>query len=439
VSRTSVLASNQRNAVLAGFLGWTLDAFDFFVLTFVIDDIAKAFHRTRPEIALTITLTLATRPIGAFIFGIVADRCGRRLPLMLNVLFYAVISVLSGLSTTYGSFLVLRMLFGIGMGGEWGVGASLALESVSPRWRGLCSGLLQQGYALGNLLAALAFWAVYAPIHATYPAYAWRIMFFLGGLPALLSLFVRMKVQESAAWYEHRTDWRLYKRSIPTHWKMFLYVVLLMTMMNFVSHGTQDLYPTFLLRQRLFTPSTTATITMISMFGAILGGLLFGIYSDTHGRRRSMGAALIGAVLVVPLWIAAHSTGAVVVGVFLMQLFVQGAFGVIPAHLNELSPAHLRGFFPGFAYQIGVLLASSITYLESLLGEHFTYAQAMGALAATAIVGGFIVVAAGPEARGIAFATSDAPAPAALRPAVATGADSAVPDVNVRTSDLSAS
>ena len=420
--------SNQRNAVIAGFLGWTLDAFDFFVLTFVIDDIAKAFHKTRPDIALTITLALATRPIGAFIFGIMADRYGRRLPLMLNVLFYAVISVLSGLATTYSSFVVLRMLFGIGMGGEWGVGASLAIESVSPRLRGLFSGLLQQGYALGNLLAALAFWSIYAPVHAVYPAYAWRVMFFIGGAPALLSLFVRMKVKESEAWREHRKDWLAYKSSIMPHWRKFLYVVLLMTMMNFVSHGTQDLYPTFLLRQRMFTPSDTASITMISMVGAIIGGLVFGYYSDIYGRRRSMIAALAGALLVVPLWIAAPSTVMVIAGVFLMQLFVQGAFGVIPAHLNELSPAHLRGFFPGFAYQIGVLLASSITYLESLLGEHFTYAQAMGTLAAVAIVGGIIVIFAGQVARGVAFVTSEV-THVGFRSPVASPHESTVPSV----------
>src|SRR4051794_35884383 len=208
---------NQRNAVLAGFLGWTLDAFDFFVLTFVIQDVATAFGKTRPDIALTVSLALITRPVGAVIFGLMADRYGRRLPLMLNVIFYAVISVLSGLAPNYTTFLVLRMLFGIGMGGEWGVGASLALESVSARWRGLFSGLLQEGYAMGNLLAALAFRLAYVPLHASNPSGAWRYMFFLGGVPALLSLFIRAKVKESAAWEEHRTDWSTYRRSIVTH------------------------------------------------------------------------------------------------------------------------------------------------------------------------------------------------------------------------------
>src|SRR6266853_4520224 len=271
---TSAERVNQRNAVLAGFLGWTLDAFDFFVLTFVIEDVARAFGKTRPDIALTITLALATRPIGAFIFGMIADRFGRRLPLMLNVVFYAVISVLSGLAPNYRVFFILRLLYGIGMGGEWGVGASLALESVSPRWRGLFSGLLQEGYALGNLLAAFAFRFAYVPLHAAHPESAWRCLFFIGGLPALLSLFIRARVKESAAWHEHRTDWTTYRRSILKHWPRFLYLVLLMTMMNFMSHGTQDMYPT-LLGTMGYAKSRIADITVLAGIGAILGGLVF--------------------------------------------------------------------------------------------------------------------------------------------------------------------
>ena len=395
--------ANQRNAVLAGFLGWTLDAFDFFVLTFVINDVAKSFGKTRPDIALTITLALAMRPLGAIIFGIMADHWGRRLPLMLNVTFYAIISVLSGLAPTYGTFLLLRMLFGVAMGGEWGVGASLALESVGPKWRGLFSGLLQEGYAMGNLLAALAFRLVYPYAIHISPTDGWRAMFFIGGLPALLSLFIRSKVREPEAWRENKTDWTTYRRSLLKHWKRFLYLVALLAMMNFISHGTQDMYPTFLQRQRLFSPEQTANITMISMFGAVLGGLLFGYYSDRGGRRKAMIISVVCALAMVPVWIAAPSTWLIVVGVFLMQFFVQGAWGVVPAHINELSPGHLRGFFPGFAYQLGVLCASSITYFEAVLGEHFTYAQSMGVLAAAVMIGGTIVISLGPEAHGVEF------------------------------------
>lgn len=402
---TKAERANQRNAVLAGFLGWTLDAFDFFILTLVIDDIARSFGRTRPDIAFTLTVALAMRPLGAVIFGIMADRFGRRLPLMINVVFYAVVSVLSGLAPSYQAFVLLRMLFGVGMGGEWGVGASLALEWASPKLRGLLSGLLQEGYALGSLLAALAFRLLYPHFEALYPGNGWRLMFFLGGLPALLSLFIRAKVRESEAWREHRTDWASYRRSLPKHWRRFVYLVLLMTMMNFMSHGTQDMYPT-LLATVGYAKARIADITMLAGIGAILGGLVFGYWSDHAGRRKAMMIAMAGGLMVVPFWIAGHSPSSILVGVFLMQFCVQGAWGVIPAHINELSPSHLRGFFPGLAYQLGVMFAAGIPYIEAALGERFSYTQAMGGLVAVVFVAAFTVTLLGPEARGVSFRKS---------------------------------
>src|SRR6266853_1433888 len=295
------------------------------------------------------------------------------------------------------------MLFGIGMGGQWGVSASLALEAISPKWRGMISGMLHQGYSLGNLLAALAFLTVYPAIHSSHPANAWRAMFFIGGLPALLSIFVLKRVKESEAWQEHRTDWRSYVRSLPAIWRRFLYLLLLLTAMGFISHGTQDLYPTFLMQQRKFSQQYAAFATMVSMVGATVGGLVIGYFSDLYGRRRAMIGSVLAALLIIPLWIAAPGTALLVAGGFLMQFCVQGAWGVIPAHMNELTPAHLRGFVPGFAYQIGMLLAGVAPYLEALLGEHFTYAQAMGGLAAVAFLAGSLIIGIGPEAHGIAF------------------------------------
>ena len=407
--------ANQRNAVLAGFLGWTLDAFDFFILTLLLEDLAHAFfpglplEQSRPKIALAITFTLAMRPIGAVVFGLMADRYGRRIPLMLNVIFYAVISVLCGFTTNFSQFLLLRMLFGIGMGGEWGVGASLALESSSPRIRGLLSGLLQEGYAVGNLLAAFAFRTVYPWAVTQYGDNAWRVMFFLGGLPALLSLFIRARVKESEAWREHRTDWGEYRRVIWRNAKRFLYLVLLMAMMNFMSHGTQDMYPT-LLRTFGYDKVRIADITMLSMIGAVLGGLLFGHYSDLSGRRRAIISASISGLIVLPLWIAGFSPLTMIAGVFLMQFFVQGAWGVIPAHINELSPHQARAFFPGFAYQLGVMVASSIPFIESALGEAFTYKQSMGGLMVLIFLGVILVTWSGPEAHAISFRKSVVPA-----------------------------
>jgi SHS family lactate transporter-like MFS transporter len=398
--QTSEERANQRNALIAGFLGWTLDAFDFFVLTFVLADVARDFHRSRPDIALALTASLAMRPVGALIFGLLADRYGRRLPLILDVVFYSVVEVLSGFAPGYTSFIFLRLLYGIGMGGEWGVGASLAMESVPVRWRGLLSGLLQEGYAMGFILAAIAYYTV-------FPHFGWRALFFVGGLPALLSLFIRAKVKEPEAWRESRTDWRTYWSLVAKHWKRFMYLVLLMTMMNFMSHGTQDLYPTFLQKQRGYSPHATALITIVAMTGAICGGLLFGLYSDRKGRRRAMITAALLGIAAIPLWILSPTTGLLVVGAFAMQLMVQGAWGVIPAHINELSPSQLRGFFPGFAYQLGVLIASSITYIEAILGERFSYTQSMGILAAAVLGVGALVIFLGPEAKGMTFSRAN--------------------------------
>src|SRR6266851_7334563 len=347
----------HRAAVLAGFLGWMLDAFDFFLVVFCLTGIAQEFHQSDRAIALSITLTLAFRPVGAFIFGYLADQFGRRGPLMLALVFYSVIELLSGLAPNYVTFLVLRALFGIGMGGEWGVGTSLAMEAAPKERRGLLSGLLQQGYAAGYLLAALCYLVV-------YPRWGWRPMFFIGGLPALLALYVRFRVKESDVWKKTRHEsWSGLGRAILSHWKLFLYLVALMTMMNFASHGTQDLYPTFLQRDWGFTPQRRAVLTALSMVGALTGGVLCGLYSDRLGRRRTIVLALAGALLVIPLWAFAPALPWLVLGAFLMQFMVQGAWGVIPAHITELSPDSVRGFLPGFAYQCGVLIAGTVAWI----------------------------------------------------------------------------
>jgi len=388
--------SSGRNALVAAFLGWMLDAFDFFILTFVLGAVAKDFHVTVPAVAFTLTASLATRPIGAFVFGLMSDRWGRRVPLMLDILFYSLMEVLSGLAPSYRTFFTLRLLYGVGMGGEWGVGASLAMESVPVKWRGFCSGFLQEGYAAGNLCAAGAYFLV-------YPRWGWRPMFFVGAIPALITLFILTKVREPEAWTQSRTDWRGYVRAIFQNGRLFLYLVVLMTMMNFISHGTQDLYPTFLQRQRHFTFGVVALITAISTVGAICGGLLFGFASDRLGRRRAMLTAVLLGIVLIPIWILAPWAPLIAGGAFLMQFMVQGAWGVVPAHINELSPPQLRGFFPGFAYQLGVLCASSISYVEAVLGEHFSYAQSMGFLAAAVLLIGAIVIRSGPEATGVEF------------------------------------
>ncbi|HLX37716.1 MAG TPA: MFS transporter, partial [Candidatus Binataceae bacterium] len=336
----AITSAEAAHTLLASFLGWALDAFDFFILIFVMPAVAREFHRPISHIAFTITATLALRPVGALIFGWIADRYGRRIPLMIDVVFYSVVEVLSGLAPSYGWFLFFRALYGIGMGGEWGVGASLAMEAVSPRWRGFFSGLLQEGYAVGYLLAAAAFFFV-------FPHFGWRAMFFLGGAPALLTIYIRTKVPESEAWQRTRPDKTAIGKAVRANWKLFLYLCALMTMMNFVSHGTQDMYPTFLEKTRGFDTRTVATIALIYNVGALLGGLTFGYFSDRWGRRRTMAIAVICAGVVIPLWIYPSTLAVLTLGAFLMQFMVQGAWGVIPAHLTELSPPEVRGLFSG--------------------------------------------------------------------------------------------
>ncbi len=387
-------------ALIASFLGWTLDAFDFFLVAFCLTSIAKEFHQSDKAIAFSVTLTLAFRPVGALIFGLLADRYGRRLPMMIDLIFYSIVEVTTGFAPTFTSFLVLRALFGIGMGGEWGVGASLAMEKVPTKWRGLLSGLLQQGYALGNLLAALCVWLL-------LDKWGWRPLFFLGGLPALLALFVRLKVKESEVWEKSKSEsWTLIGKSISGHWKLFFYLVLFMTGMNLVSHGTQDMYPTFLQRFWHYDTAQRSIISAISMVGAILGGVLVGLFSDRIGRRKAIITSLLLGVLVIPVWAYAPRAGVLITGAFLLQFFAQGAWGVIPAHLSELSPNNIRGFLPGFAYQCGVLLAGGVGTAEAIFSEHMSYATAMAATAVTVFIFTAIVAAFGREKKGLDFQNS---------------------------------
>jgi len=390
-------SSDHRSALLAGYLGWTLDAFDFFLVSICLTAIGREFHKSDAEVAASLLLTLAFRPLGAFLFGLLADRYGRRLPLMLDLVFYSVVEVLTGLAPNYTTFLILRALFGIGMGGEWGVGASLAMEKVPARLRGVLSGFLQQGYATGNLLATICFFFL-------FPRFGWRPLFFIGGLPALLALFVRFRVKESEVWEKTRHEsWGNLGRALVSHWKLFLYLAFFMMTMNLASHGTQDLYPTFLERQWHFDVGRRAVLNGVSMIGAIIGGTLIGLFSDWWGRRRAMIAALLGAVLVVPLWAFAPSLPLLFAGAFLIQFLVQGAWGVIPAHLAELSPDSVRGFLPGFGYQVGVLLSSPVVYLEPAIARHIGYSVTMAGTAAVVFVMAAVGAWLGKERRAVQF------------------------------------
>lgn len=359
------LTAVQRNTFIACFLGWSLDAFDFFILIFCVNALATEFHAKVSAITQAIFLTLAMRPVGAFLFGLMADKFGRRPTLMVDIIAYSVFELASAFAPSLKVFLIMRALFGIAMGGEWGVGAALAFETLPAEGRGFFSGLLQEGYVVGNLLAAL----VYGQL---FPLVGWRGMFIIGALPAFLVIYIRTKVDESPAWLQGKAakDSPKHVRSdIWSHAVLFAFLIVLMFAFNSFSHGTQDLYPTFLEKNLKFSPAAVSLIAIVYNLGALLGGILFGSWSERIGRRRAIIIAALLAIPVIPLWAYSHTILTLAVGGFLMQFMVQGAWGVIPAHLNELSPSAVRGTLPGFAYQLGNFLSSKNSVIQAKLAE----------------------------------------------------------------------
>jgi len=359
------LTAVQRNTFIACFLGWSLDAFDFFILVFCLNTLASQFHTKVSVISEAIFLTLAMRPVGAFLFGMMADRFGRRPTLMVDIIAYSVFELASAFAPNFKVFLVTRALFGIAMGGEWGVGAALTFETLPTDGRGFFSGLLQEGYVVGYLFAALTYGTL-------FPVVGWRGMFVVGALPAFLVIYIRTKVEESPAWLQGRVTNKPRIRmatGITRYLGSFLFLVVLMFGLNSFSHGTQDLYTTFLEKNHLFTPQEVRTVSVIASIGALLGGIMFGTLSERIGRRRAIIISALLAIPMIPLWAYSHSLPMLALGGFLMQFMVQGAWGVIPAHLNELSPAAVRGTFPGLAYQLGNLLASWNAVIQARLVE----------------------------------------------------------------------
>lgn len=379
-----------------------LDAFDFLLLTFVITRIATTFDRTVAEVAAAITLTLACRPIGALLFGWLGDRYGRRTPLMIDIACYSVIQLLTAFSPNFTVFLVLRALYGVAMGGEWGLGAALTMESVPPERRGFIGGALQSGYMWGFLLAAAVYYFVF-----TFTHWDWRSLFVIGALPALLIFYIRSGVPESPAWLAGCAQRvaiapNFLLKSLAAHWPLFIYAIAFMAALNGMSHGTQDLYATFLQKQHGFSPGTTSLLAIVGAIGAILGSMLFGAFSQRIGRRVVVMLCSAIGVLAIPLWIFSAGIAPLALGVFVIQFAVQGCWGVIPSHLNELSPADLRGTFPGFTYQLGNLIAASIAQMEAVLATKIplpggapNYAGAMAVVAASVLGLAFVLAAIG--------------------------------------------
>ncbi len=385
----------QRHALLASYLGWTLDAFDFFLLVFVISDVAHEFGVSIEAVTWAVTLTLALRPIGALVFGRLADHYGRRPVLMVDVLLYSVLGLATAFAPNLAVFLIIRACFGIAMGGEWGVGASLTMESVPAQSRGLVSGILQAGYPSGYLLASITYALLFDSI-------GWRGMFVVGALPALLVLYIRRYVTESPGWQKRTEKGGRIGEILRRHWLLAVYAILFMMCMNFLSHGTQDLYPTFLKQTHHLDARTIGTIAIIYNIGAILGGIVFGAISQRIGRRKALAIGAGLALLIIPAWAMATSLVTLAIAAFLMQFMVQGCWGIIPAHLNEISPPEARGTFPGFVYQLGNFLASYNATLQAGLATSLgSYGAALALVAAGAAIGVGLFALGGKEAREI--------------------------------------
>jgi SHS family lactate transporter-like MFS transporter len=402
---------SQKNVVVAAYLGWTLDAFDFFLMTFMFKDIATTFHVDVKDVVEATFLTLAARPIGAFVFGRLADRFGRKPTLMWNILAFSILEAASGFAPSLLSLLVLRFLFGIAMGGEWGIGSALTFETIPVRARGVVSGLLQAGYPSGFFVAAIA-------TLLFYDALGWRYMFLLGIVPAILVFFIRMGIEESPAWTEQRVKkqplglWAVLSRN----WKLAVYAILLMTAFNFFSHGSQDAYPNLFLKiQHGFDTKTLSLMTAIANIGAICGGIGFGFLSERIGRRRAIIFAALLALPVLPFWAFGSTPLVLGLGAFLMQVSVQGAWGIIPVHLNELSPPEIRATFPGVVYQLGNFIASKNLPIQVMIAEAYAnnYGLAMASVVGTMAVIIVLMALWGPERRGVAMADAQRdPAPA---------------------------
>ena len=403
ITELKSLDPSQRSAIWASYLGWTLDAFDYFLMVFMLSAIAKEFGTDVKAVSQAVFLTLAARPIGAFVFGWLAEHFGRRPVLMADIILFSVLEFASGFAPSLTTLLVLRFLFGIAMGGEWGLGASLVMESIPAKLRGPVSGLLQSGYPTGYFVASLVYFLLFDSI-------GWRGMFMVGIAPALLVLLIRIHVHESPV-FEARRGMETPKPilELVRHWKIALYLVVLMTAFNFFSHGTQDLYPTFLQKQHHFDTHTTGTLTAIMNVGAIVGGIAFGIWSERIGRRRAIIVASLLARTIIPLWAYSATPVLLAVGGFLMQVAVQGAWGIVPVHLNELSPPLARSLFPGFAYQLGNLIASKNAPIQAGIaegrGDNYAFALALVCGITAVIIA--LWTALGPERKNADF-TADA-------------------------------
>ncbi|WP_022882795.1 MFS transporter [Gryllotalpicola ginsengisoli] len=406
------LNPDQRNAFIASLLGWMMDAFDYFLIVLVYADIGTDFGVPIERMAFLTTITLLMRPVGAYLFGLWADKVGRRVPLMVDVCFYSIVGFLCAFAPNFTVLFILRLLYGIGMGGEWGLGAALTMEKVPRHRRGFYSGILQAGYSAGYLLASVAFLVVVSALGLN-----WRWLFALSILPALITLILRARVRESEVWETTQSTLKITQTSIRAVFfngkilRRFIYLVFLMAAFNWMSHGTQDIYPTFLKATddggAGLAPATATWIAVIYNVGAIIGCILLGSLSDRWGRKATI---ILGAALtlpLIPLFAFSQAAAWLCLGAALIQLTTQGAWGAIPAHLNELSPNAIRGFYPGVTYQLGNVIAAFNLPIQQSLAPHLGYPWAMAITVAGAAIAVIVLTAFGTQAKAIDFTSEE--------------------------------
>jgi Arabinose efflux permease len=400
----------QRRTLFAGVGSWALDAFDFFVLVFALTAMAQEFGITIVSATLAITFTLVMRPIGALIFGPLAEKFGRKPVLIANIAIFAAIELATAASPNFATFFALRLAYGIAMGGVWGVASALTMETVPGRARGIVSGLFQAGYPLGYLIASIVYGLLSTII-------GWRGMFAIGALPILLAVYIFFKVEESPVWLASRGIARTTARTkiwpaIIKNWPILLFAVVLMAAFNYFSHGTQDLYPTFLKIQHGFAPSTISIIAISYNIAAIIGALLAGTLSEKFGRKRIIIIFAALSLPCIPLWAFATGSVALGIGAFVMQFMVQGAWGVIPAYLNELVPEGTRAVLPGFVYQIGNIIAAPNATIQASIAaaNHNNYGLALAVVAGSVAVIIIVLMSFSRETRGRSFLPAEADA-----------------------------
>lgn len=403
----SEVQPEQWRTLLASWAGWVLDAFDFTLVLLVLGDIAKAFGVGLVAMGIVLTGTLIGRLFGGILSGVWADRVGRRTPLMISILAYSLFELLSGFAPTYIVFLIFRFLFGIGMGGEWAAGTSLAMESWPKRSRGIASGFLQGGWPVGYLLATIVYGIV-------FPVWGWRALFFIGAAPALLVLFIRSRVKESPVWLEsHRQLQREGRRPGLSLLRLFhrdtmattLHASAVMGAMLFSYAAISSFWPTFLSSTLHLSVSDKTLFLILLNLGSLAGYWTAGWISERAGRRPTLvGFALLSACF-IPLYVLTTVRTLVMIGGILMGAIGIGLWGVVPAYLTERFPTSIRGVGPSTAFHIGAVLGSFTPTLQALLVRNgLTLAHSMGVtiLAAALILAALVFF--GPEPRGREFA-----------------------------------